>query len=125
MATATASGGDGSARAGERERERAAEEGRPRERVREVRGGAWHRAGHPGRRGSEAGRQEVAGRVRARRGHMPLSSWREVEDDWHWPVGWAGLLGHWAARLHVSTGKYFPFVFLFYLCNSFSDLVKY
>ena len=69
-------------------------------------------------RGKQAGDQEVAGRVRARRGHTPLSSCREVEDDWHWPVGWAGLLGHWArlaAQCQAAvTQVSFSFCFLFY-----------
>ena len=49
-------------------------------RAREVRGGAWRRAGVPG---DEGEKQEVAGRVAARTERVPLSSWREEGDDWH------------------------------------------
>ena len=86
-------------RSGERE---PGEEGE-RERVRETRGGAWCRPGHPD---DEGEKQEVAGRCDRGRTHgrarwrVPLSSWRKEGDDWCWPVGLAGLLGQngWAAR---------------------------
>ena len=51
-----------------------------------MRGGAWRRTGDPG---DERGKQEVA-RMRAGGERVPLSSWREEGDDWHWPVSWAG-----------------------------------
>jgi len=52
-----------------------------------------------------------------------LSDWREDNDDWHWASGPAGLLGQ--ARPRVSTGKLFPFCFLFYFSDICSDLVEY
>ena len=53
--------------------------------------------------GEEPGRQGGSrwpGRVAARTGRVPLSSWREEGDDWRWPVSLVGLLGQnsWAAR---------------------------
>ena len=54
--------------------------------------------------GVAAGRQEVALRVRARRGHTPLSYCPEEEDDREALVGWAGRLQCWAevSGLQVS-----------------------
>ena len=34
--------------------------------------------------GTQVATQEVAGRVRGRRGHTPVSFWRKEEDNWHW-----------------------------------------
>ena len=110
---ATVAGGDGSASGAGRGRD-PGEEGEQ-ERVREVRGGAWRRSGRPGRRGRGQAGRWLAGRVAARAGRVPLSSWREEGDDWHcqsagpacWPLG--------QARLHreVSAGGFLPFCFYF------------
>ena len=70
-----------------------------------------------------AGKQAVAGVCSHAAATRALSSWREVEDDWHWPVGWAGLLGHWArpaaqCQAAVTQVSFFPFLFSFL----FSDI---
>ena len=53
--------------------------------------------------------------MRAGGERVPLSSWREEGDDWHWPVSWAGLLGQ--ARPQVSS------LFLFLFLSNFLTFV--
>ena len=87
VGAATASGGDSGAQAFAGESKR--EEGKEREIVREVRGGAWHLQ-RDARGSKEAGggaRQAFARRARA------LAYWHEEEGDREALVGWAVQLG--------------------------------
>ena len=106
MVTVATNGGDGFALLRERERER---RGRGRvERSRGPGGLRGTRRWRPGRRQ----KQEVAGVWLRAPATRLSSSWREEEDDWQWPVGWAEL-GQ--AR---ATGKFLSLsfsVFLFIL----------
>ena len=90
-----------------------------------MRGGAWRHPGRPGRRGGEADRQEVAGRVAACTERVPLSSWHEEGDDWHGqlagPAYWAAGPGQVAQGMQVSS--LFPICF-FLFSNICFDLIK-
>ena len=75
--------------------------------------GAGRRVASFGRSRRRGEKQEVA-RMRAGDERVPLSSWREEGDDWHWPVSWAGLLGQ--ARPHSArpqVSSLFPISFSF------------
>ena len=92
-----------------RERERGEEEMGTGESER----GAGRRVASSRRSRRRGEKQEVA-RMRAGGERVPLSSWREEGDDWHWPVSWAGLLGQ--ARPHSArpqVSSLFLFLFLF------------
>ena len=122
VAAATACGGDGGARAfmGEGERE----EGRPLERGREVQGGAWCRAGHPGDVEEDRQAGAVARGARARTGHTPRLLARgggRCGGQWAGPA----QLGWHSARPQVAQVSIFPILFSFYFLTFVSDLVKY
>ena len=87
---------------------RAGEEESERERVREVRGGAWRRARHPRDEGEDRQAGGVAARPCARAGHTPGRLAPGGRRRWR-----AGPAGP-----QVSTGRFFHFLFLFY----FSDI---
>ena len=121
MAAATACGGDGSTRAFAGEGER--EEVRPLERGREVRGGAWHRAGHPGDVEEDRQAGAVARGARARTGPTPRLLARgggRCGGQWAGPA----QLGRHSARPEVAQVSIFPYCFLFYFLTFVSDLVK-
>ena len=74
--------------------------------------GAGRRVASFGRSRRRGEKQEVA-RMRAGGERVPLSSWREEGDNWHWPVSWAGTEpGQQVAQ--VSPGKGFP-LFVYFL----------
>ena len=116
MVTVAMNGSDGFTFLRERERER-----RGRGRVERSRG-LGGRRGTRRRRPGHRQKQEVAGVWLRAPATRLSSSWREEEDDWQWPVGWAEL-GQ--AR---ATGKFlslsFLFFYLFYYFYNFRALLK-
>ena len=97
-----------------RERESEGEEGMG---TGESERGAGRRMASFGRSRRRGEKQEVA-RMRAGGERVPLSSWREEGDDWHWPVSWAGTEpGQQVAQ--VSPGKGFPFFVYFSIFLTF------
>ena len=108
VAAATANSGDERARSlGESE----GEEGRPRESEREVWGGAWRRVGHPGDGRGEDRQAGGVAPMRAGGERVPLVHLAPGGRRLALPVGWAGLLGHWARP--GCTGKFFS-IFVFF-----------
>ena len=94
--------------------------------MREEPGAAWRRIGASRRRGTQAARQEVARRMRARRGHAPRPPGERRGTtgvrQWAGPR-WAGQVsgpGEWVAPPSLS----FSIFFLFYFFCNFVELIK-